>query len=65
MKEYLGDGVYVKFYRYTKMICLTTEYGISVTNKIYLEREVMAALKREAALAKLTTEEQKLLGLIK
>jgi hypothetical protein len=41
MKTYLGDGVYASFDGYT--INLTTENGISVTNSIYMEPEVMGA----------------------
>ena len=43
-KEYLGDGAYVQFDGYG--IDLTTEDGYSVTNRIYLEPEVWAALVR-------------------
>ena len=46
MKTYLGDGVYVGFDGHG--IILTTENGLSVTNKIYLEPEVFAALKTYA-----------------
>lgn len=42
MKAYLGDGVYVDHDGY--MLVLTTEDGIDVTNKIYLEPEVYEAL---------------------
>ena len=44
-KEYLGDGVYAQ--RDLQWgIWLTTEDGINVTNKIYLEPEVYARLKQ-------------------
>lgn len=41
-KEYLGDGVYVEIIG--RVLVLTTENGISVTNTIYLEGEVYSAL---------------------
>jgi hypothetical protein len=41
-KSYLGDGVYIEFGDYG--IVLTTEDGISVTNRIVLEPEVLDAL---------------------
>ena len=41
MKTYLGDAVYVDIGAYG--ITLTTEDGISATNTIYLEPEVIAA----------------------
>jgi len=44
MKEYLGDGVYAEFTGWD--ILLTTEDGRSVTNRIHLEPQVYAALKR-------------------
>jgi hypothetical protein len=43
-KDYLGDAVYADFDGYH--IVLTTEDGISVSNRICLEPSVMAALKR-------------------
>jgi hypothetical protein len=46
-KEYLGDGVYADVER--GMVKLTTEDGISVTNIIYLEPEVIEALERYLA----------------
>ena len=42
-KTYLGDGVYIQFTD-DNHIVLTTEDGISITNTIYLEPEVYAAL---------------------
>jgi hypothetical protein len=45
-KEYLGDGAYVQFDG--NGLILTTEDGISITNKIYLEAEVWEALKEFA-----------------
>lgn len=42
MKRYLGDGVYVEWSM--ESLVLTTENGIEVTNRIYLEPEVYAAL---------------------
>ena len=45
-KEYLGDGVYAAFDGDRESIVLTTENGISVTNTIYLEPEILEALKR-------------------
>ena len=43
-KEYLGDGVYASYDGF--YINLTTENGIEVTNKIYLEDTVIASLER-------------------
>jgi hypothetical protein len=43
-KTYLGDGVYVDINN-AGQIVLTTEDGISITNTIFLEPEVWAALK--------------------
>ena len=40
-KRYLGDGLYVDFDGYH--IVLTTENGISTTNKVCLDSAVMAA----------------------
>lgn len=45
-KSYLGDGVYVDWDDATYSIVLTTEDGISVTNRIILEPEVLTALQR-------------------
>lgn len=42
MKTYLGDAVYADIGAYG--IILTTEDGVSATNTIYLEPEVIAAL---------------------
>jgi hypothetical protein len=42
-KTYLGDGVYGEWEDGT-MVKLTTEDGISATNTIFLEPEVMEAL---------------------
>ncbi len=44
LKQYLGDGVYVDFDADLGAFVLTTEDGISVTNRIVLEAEVWAAL---------------------
>lgn len=41
-KVYLGDGVYVQVEN--GMLKLTTENGIEVTNTVFLEPEVWAAL---------------------
>jgi hypothetical protein len=43
-KTYLGDGVYVEFDGDGFM--LTTENGIEITNKIYLELFVYSALTK-------------------
>lgn len=43
LKAYIGDGVYVDFNNAGQLI-LTTEDGISITNTIFLENEVYAAL---------------------
>ena len=42
-RAYLGDGVYVEIEN--RMVKLTTENGIEVSNTIYLEVEVMDALE--------------------
>ncbi len=42
-KVYLGDGVYISFDGY--QLCLTTEDGISATNTIYMEPEVLRSLE--------------------
>ena len=44
-KVYIGDGVYIKLDGYGCLV-LTTEDGISQTNRIVLEPEVYAALLR-------------------
>jgi hypothetical protein len=44
MKSYLGDGVYADIEH--GMVKLTTEDGISTTNTIFLEPEVIEALQR-------------------
>jgi hypothetical protein len=44
MKEYLGDGVYCDFDGYH--FILTTENGEHISNIIYLEANVLKALKR-------------------
>ena len=44
-KQYLGDSVYAE-YDENGQIILTTENGLGVTNKIYLEPEVLQALVR-------------------
>lgn len=41
-KVYLGDGVYATFNGFE--IILTTEDGINISNKIYLDPHVMDAL---------------------
>lgn len=43
MKRYIGDGVYAEFDGYS--IVLTTENGVSVSNRIVLEPEVMHAFR--------------------
>jgi hypothetical protein len=43
-KKYLGDGVYVEYDGYG--LILTTEGGMGLNNKIYLESEVIGALKK-------------------
>lgn len=42
-KAYLGDGVYASVAN--GMLRLTTENGLHVTNEIWLEPEVLAALQ--------------------
>ena len=42
MKAYLGDGVYVDVEN--GMLKLTTEDGITATNTVYLEEEVLENL---------------------
>jgi len=46
-KSYLGDGAYVDFDGWA--IVLTTEDGISVTNRVVLEPEVFRALEAYVA----------------
>jgi hypothetical protein len=56
-KAYLGDAVYAEFDRYGALV-LTTENGISVTNTIVLEPEVLEQLAvylKAAAKRKWTT----------
>ncbi len=43
LKEYLGDGVYAEIPCHGTIL-LTTENGISMTNEIALEPEVLRAL---------------------
>lgn len=43
-KRYIGDGVYADIDDLGRLV-LTTEDGISVTNRIVLEPEVWAALQ--------------------
>ena len=43
-KAYIGDGVYVELDDHTYDVILTTENGISVTNRIVLEPEVLNSL---------------------
>lgn len=43
-KDYLGDGVYVDFDGFS--IEILTSDGITKTNSIYLEPDVLAALNR-------------------
>ena len=45
MKSYLGDGVYADLDPYGRVI-LTTENGISTTNEIILEPEVIGVLQQ-------------------
>jgi hypothetical protein len=40
LKQYLGDAVYAELVRFGTLV-LTTEDGISVTNKILLEPQVL------------------------
>ena len=44
-KDYLGDGVYADWTD-DGALMLTTEDGVSVQHRIYLELEVIAALQR-------------------
>lgn len=43
-KEYLGDGVYIEDQGYH--VVLTTEDGISVTNRIFMDRQVEKNLRQ-------------------
>lgn len=45
-KTYVGDGVYAEFDGFG--IVLTTEDGVSVSNMIYLEPDVLRAINRYA-----------------
>lgn len=51
-KCYLGDGVYATRRDGDSRIELTTEDGISETNRIWLEPEVVEALKRFLAITR-------------
>lgn len=42
-RTYLGDAVYAQFDDYG-VLCLTTENGIAVTNRIILEPEIIQRL---------------------
>jgi hypothetical protein len=44
-KQYLGDGVYVDLVPESRSIVLTVEDGVWVTNTIFLEPIVIAALR--------------------
>ena len=44
LKDYLGDGVYIDYDGYS--IILTTEDGVSVQNRIFMEPQVMQAFQR-------------------
>jgi hypothetical protein len=57
-KEYLGDAVYAQFDRFGALV-LTTEDGISVTNRIVLEPDVLAALEDYVRRADLERKERK------
>lgn len=58
MKRYIGDGVYVAFDGYGSIV-LTTENGISVTNTIVLEHEVLVELERFVAELRAAEAKQK------
>lgn len=53
-KTYLGDGVYAEMAG--DHVVLTTEDGIEVTNRIYLEPEVLAELVRYLHLEEVLAE---------
>lgn len=44
-KKYLGDAVYIDKTTDPKEVVLTTENGISTTNRIYLSQEVLKNFK--------------------
>lgn len=46
-KEYLGDGAYAEFDGHG--INLTTEDGVSVQNRVYMESEVVVSFLRFSA----------------
>jgi hypothetical protein len=57
-RTYLGDGVFADFDGY--QIVLTAENGIEVTNRVYLEPAVFAALVQyQATLLDWIKEKQK------
>jgi hypothetical protein len=57
-RRYLGDGVFADFDGY--QIVLTAEDGIQVTNRVYLDPGVFAALvKYQATLLDWIKEKQK------
>ena len=53
-KTYLGDGVYAEIEQDGWFVVLTTENGVSVTNRIYMEPSVVRAF--EAWLAQVRAE---------
>ena len=56
-KDYLGDAVYAAESEFGELI-LTTENGISATNTIILEPQVIAALLRYLERLKASRERQ-------
>ena len=56
-KDYLGDSVYAAESEFGELI-LTTENGISATNTIILEPQVIAALLRYLERLKASRERQ-------
>lgn len=48
-KEYVGDGVYINVGDFHGQIVLTTENGICVENRIFLELEMIETISSYAA----------------
>ena len=56
-KKYLGDGAYAEFDGYY-IVLTTSDYGITVTNRICLEKEVFKTLVEYEKMIKKVIAEQ-------
>ncbi len=54
-KAYLGDGVYAIINEFAELV-LTTENGVTTTNKIFLESNVFDALLDYCDVKRITTK---------